>query len=101
MKSRAQRNTQWIEKYCFDDGQFVCLTEAERLTIMKIYDAPGGPYADVPVTGRLAAYLVLLHVCCFEALQNKFSGPAVEVDSWSIWRATSPRLRDVLRRDGA
>jgi hypothetical protein len=29
----------------------------------------------VPVTGRLAAYLVLLHVCGFEALQNKFSGP--------------------------
>jgi hypothetical protein len=51
----------------------------------------------VPITGRLAAYLVLLHLCGPE-----YGGdppPLVTPDSFSLWNAVGPRLRPFLRRD--
>jgi hypothetical protein len=105
VKTRGDRVISWVERFCVEpngpmEGSPVRLSAEQRLTIRKIYDAPGGPYADVPVTGALAAYLTLLHLCGPEALQNKFRGPAVTVDSWSIWRATTPPLQEVLERNG-
>ncbi len=105
-RTRADHNIHWIEAYCVEPdgprkGEPVHLSADERLTIRRIYGAPGGPYADVPVSGPLAAYLILLHICGPEALQNKFSGPAtLSVDTWTVWRATTPQLQAVLKRRG-
>jgi hypothetical protein len=94
---RAHHNIRWIEKYCCVpagplQGSAVRLTEAEKVTLLKIYSAPGGPRDDVQVTGPLAAYLALLHVCGPEGLQVKFQ-PSLDIDIWTLWRATSPPLQ--------
>jgi hypothetical protein len=47
----------------------------------------------------LSIYVTLLHLCGPEALQEKF-GRLKAKDSWSVWRATTPPLREVLERDG-
>jgi hypothetical protein len=47
---------------------------------------------------RLAA-AQLLHVCGPEALQKDFR-PDVDVDIFTLWNATGPSLREVLRREG-
>jgi len=103
-KSRGSKNAHWIEQYCLvpngpDRGQHVRLTQAQRETVRQIYDHPDGPQ-DVPVTGSLAAYLALLHVCGPEALQHDF-WPNVAPDLFTIWSSVGPDLRAVLRRDGA
>jgi hypothetical protein len=93
----------WCEGFCLEPdgpakGQPVRLSNDEKLIIRHIYDAPDGPH-DIPVTGRLAAFLALVHLCGREALRQEFR-PTVDVDTWSIWRATSPALRRVLKRKG-
>jgi hypothetical protein len=103
-KTRGDHAICWIEKFCTtpdgpNKGRPAQLTDNERLTIRRIYDAPGGPY-ELPVTGELAAYLTLLHLCGPEALQRQFGVPVTNVDAWSLWRATTPPLQDVLKRDG-
>jgi hypothetical protein len=100
--TRGDRVIRWIEQYCVEpsSGKPVGLTDADRVIIRRIYDAPGGPYGDIPVTRPLAAYLALLHICGPEALQTKFKGPNINLDCWSVWRATSLELQAVLRRDG-
>jgi hypothetical protein len=80
-------------------GHPVRLSLAQRELLRQIYDAPGGPQ-DIPISDNaLAAYLALMHICGKEALQRDFR-PHVEVDSWTMWRATSERLRRYLKRDG-
>jgi hypothetical protein len=101
--SRGNRAVQWIETYCVvpggpEKGQHVRLSSEQRATVRQIYDNPDGPQA-APVTGNLAAYLALLHVCGPEALQHEFR-PAVSADVFTVWGATGPGLREVLKRDG-
>lgn len=101
--SRGNKNIRWIEIYCTvpsgpEKGQHVRLSVEQRTTVRRIYDTPDGPQ-DAPVTGNLAAYLALLHVCGPEALQRDFR-PAVSADVFTVWGATGPDLRAVLRRDG-
>jgi hypothetical protein len=103
-KTRGDHAIRWIQAFCIapdgpNKGQPARLTESDRLIIRRIYGAPGGPY-ELSVTGALAAYLTLLHLCGPEALQEQFRGPVTNVDAWSLWRATTPRLQDVLKRDG-
>lgn len=50
----------------------------------------------MPVSGPLAAYLALLHLCGPEALQREFV-PKVEADIFTTWSAVSPALREVLK----
>lgn len=64
----------------------------------QIYDNPTGNEA-VPVTGPLAAYLALLHVCGPEALEREFV-PEIDADIFSVWNATGPDLKAVLKREG-
>jgi hypothetical protein len=71
---------------------------AERFEVLRLYNA--GYLQDGPVTGNLASYITLLHVCDPEALGTD-PLPPVEVDSWTIWRSASGDLRQVLKRDGA
>jgi hypothetical protein len=105
--SRGERNIHWIEKYCVEPngsrkGKPVQLTEAQRVIIRVLYDEPGGLHADVPVTGALAAYIALLHTCGVEAPAppKDFNGPAINVDLWTVWAATTKPLQAVLERNG-
>ena len=102
-KTRGDRAVHWIETYCLypdgaDKGKPARLTPAQRLDVLRIYAAPGGPQG-VPATRDLAAFLALLHVCGPEARQRDFQ-PAVLVDTWTVWRAASVALHAVLRREG-
>ncbi len=102
-KSRGQRAVQWIETYCLypngpQRGQPVRLTPAQQDTVRQIYD--GG--AQVAVSGPLAAYLALLHTCGPEAVQDTDKiGTPVEVDIFTVWSATGPKPKEVLKRDGS
>jgi hypothetical protein len=102
-KTRGDKNVHWIEMFCLvprgpEKGERVVLTQAQRETVRMIYDNASGPQ-DVPVTGSLAAYLALLHICGPEALQNNFR-PDVAPDIFTVWNSVGPDLRAVLRRDG-
>jgi hypothetical protein len=103
-KSRGIRAISWIENFCVapsgpERGQRARLTHAQRETVRMIYDHPDGPQ-HLPVTGSLAAYLALLHVCGPEALQHDFR-PDVAPDIFTVWGSVGPDLRAVLKRDGA
>jgi hypothetical protein len=98
---RGERAVRWIEKYCvvpsgFERGQHVRLTQAQRNTIRKIYDAQN--ISEV-VGEQLGAYLALLHVCGPEALQKEFR-PDVAPDIFTVWNSVGPDLRTVLKREG-
>jgi hypothetical protein len=102
-ETRGERNARWIEKYCLypngpDKGTRVILTPAQRDVVHAIYDHPNGPQ-QLPVTGPLAAYLALLHVCGVEGKQQDFR-PDVNSDIFTVWGAVSPELRRVLELDG-
>ena len=101
-KSRGASAVTWIERYCVvpsgpERGQHVRLSQAQRETVRRIYDGPQGSEAAA-VSGPLAAYLALLHTCGPEALQQDFR-PAVAADIFTVWGATGPDLREVLKRD--
>jgi hypothetical protein len=91
---RARDNIQWIERYCIDDGSPVCLTAVEKQQICEFY----ATLADPPVSGRLSAFLVLVQLCGLEARRGK--ALTATIDVWSLWRAASSQLQQVLRRDG-
>jgi hypothetical protein len=100
-QSRADRNIAWIEHFCcFPNGPYegrpVMLTPEEQQTVRAIYDR--GEQIET-VTGQLAAFLVLLHLCGAEA-RGRGQGPPCETDAWTIWRATSVDLQAVLTRRG-
>jgi hypothetical protein len=99
-QTRGERAIRWIEAYCLvpsglDKGQHVRLTPAQRDIVREIYDNPNGPHGAPPVTGTLAAYLALLHVCGPEALQENFR-PELRTDIFTAWAATGPDLKAVL-----
>lgn len=103
-KTRGDRAVRWILKYCVTpdaregERRPVRLSEAEKLDIWKMYN--GGPMPDTPISGPLASYIALLHICGPEALGSD-PPPPIEVDSWTVWRATSPAVRAVLKREGS
>jgi hypothetical protein len=98
-QTRGERAIRWIEAYCLvpsglDKGQHVRLTLAQRDIVRHIYDG----IEAVPVTGPLAAYLALMHVCGPEALQKEFR-PELSADIFTVWGAVGPDLRAVLKRE--
>ena len=102
-QTRGERAIRWIEVYYLvpsglDKGQHVRLTPAQRDIVRQIYDGSDGIEA-APITGPLAAYLALLHVCGPEALQKEFR-PELSADIFTVWGAVGPDLRAVLRREG-
>ncbi len=75
------RNVKWIQQTCRipegrDVGKAVVLREFQRKIIKKIYDNPYGTRRAIISVGRknaktaLSAFLLLLHLCGPEALQN-------------------------------
>jgi hypothetical protein len=98
-KSRGVRAAYWIEQFCVipagpEKGQRVKLSQEQRDTVIAIYEGSEA----VPVSGPLAAYLALLHVCGPEALLGKGAVP-FETDLFTVWGATGPALKEVLRRE--
>jgi hypothetical protein len=77
----------------------VRLTEAEEVEIWNLYINDGLLPDAPPISGNLASYITLLYVCGPAALGSD-PPPPVEVDSWTVWRAASPALRNVLKREG-
>jgi hypothetical protein len=103
-QTRGERAIRWIENYCLmpsglEKGQHVRLTPVQRDMVREIYDNPNGPRGAPPVTGTLAAYLALLHVCGPEALQKEFR-PELSADIFTVWGAVGPDLRAVVKREG-
>jgi len=104
-KSRADRAITWIEAYCIvpsgpQRGEYVRLTRQQRDTLTAIYDRGEEPTAS-DVSGPLVAYLLLLHLCGPEAIQEPQNfRPPVGSDLFTLWNAVGPDLRAVLKRDG-
>jgi hypothetical protein len=99
-RTRGERAIRWIQDYCLvpngpNKGEYVRLTPAQRDIVRQIYDG----IEALPVTGTLAAYLALLHVCGHEALQKEFR-PELSADIFTVWGAVGPDLRRVLKREG-
>jgi hypothetical protein len=102
MNGRAGTAIRWVEIYCVYPsgrarGKKVKLTPEERRLICRIYDCLDD---KLLVTGPLAAYLALRHTCGREALQTPQFRPNIHTDIFTVWAATSPALREILRRDG-
>jgi hypothetical protein len=97
--SRGERNIRWIERFCFDHGQSVKLTPEQQEMVRYIYDHPDG-LQPITVTGPLAAYLALVHLCSHEALQQQGPQPRFETNIFTITNAISPALSAVLKRVG-
>ncbi len=78
-QSRAERNIEWVEKYCRIPegkhvGQAVRLTPQQKEWMRAIYDTPTRRFilsmARKNAKTALAAFLLLLHTCGPEARQN-------------------------------
>ena len=102
-RTDGERAVEWIQLYCVQPdgtnaGKKVRLTPPERATLYAIYDAPSGPRDDIELTGALAAYVALLHLVGVKA-RSPFH-PSAKTDSWTLWRAAGPDLRQHLQRVG-
>ncbi len=102
--TRGDAAVEWIENYCVfpsgpDKGEPVRLTPAERAEVLMIYDGPNAPCSDIKIEGALAAFLALLHTVGHEARQSEFR-PSIDIDTFTIWNACSPRLLEYLERRG-
>jgi hypothetical protein len=106
-RTRGECNIAWIEMHCLvpsgpHRGEYARLTVAQREAVRRIYDSPDGPL-DLPVSDReLAAWLALLHLCSHEAVGTPDFLPRVEavVDIFTLWAATGPEVKAVLKREG-
>jgi hypothetical protein len=78
-------------------ASLVRLTEEEKFTVRQIYDREQQQDAK-SVTGNLAAYIVLLHLCRPMALGN--DSPIVEAAPWTVWHYAGVTLHSFLKRDG-
>jgi hypothetical protein len=99
---RGTRAISWIEEYCLypngpERGQHVKLSRLQKHTVRQIYDH-GALVGSA--TGTLAAYLALLHLSGPEAVVGGRQQPGPAADIFTIWNATGPDLRAVLKRDG-
>src|SRR5215204_4547793 len=97
--SRGEHAITWILKFCLQpagphEGRRARLTPLQRETLRRLYSDPSRPQDGV--VGELAAYVALLCLCGPASLRRD---PPV-LDSWSIWRAAGPELREVLEREG-
>ena len=100
--SRGDRAISWVEEYCLypngpERGQHVKLSQVQKHTVRQIYDH-GALVGSA--TGTLAAYLALMHVCGPESVVGGRQQPGPAADILTIWNATGPALKEVLRRDG-
>ena len=100
LSSRVRDICAWIECYCRQPGgshrsKYVQLTSAQREMVRKLYDRVSASTPQ-PITGPLAAYIALVHLCGPESGRTP---PAIETTDNEVWAATSARLREVLTRE--
>ena len=74
------------------------LTQEDREAIARLYHDDGSLNGE-PVSGEVAAFLALLHVCGPEA-PGQGPIPNLHTDSWTVWAAAGPRALAVIRREG-
>ncbi len=104
VRTRGDRAIRWIESFCLypngpKKGKHVRLSAEQCVAVRRIYDNPNG-FADLSgINPPLMAYLALMHVCGPEAL-GKVPPPQFAADIFTVWNATGPRLREVLKRHG-
>ena len=99
--TRGDKAIRWIEQFCvyphgFSKGQPVVLTAAQKEIVHKVFDTDESP----EVTGPLAAYLALFHVAGPRDLAAHVSQIELHADFFSVWNATDPALKSVLKPDG-
>ena len=99
--TRGDKAILWIEDYGvtpfgFDKGQRVRLTTEQKEILHKIFDTDDAP----EVTGPLAAYLALFRVAGPRDLAAHVSQTTLNADFFSVWNATGPDLKSVLKPDG-
>jgi hypothetical protein len=105
-KTRGTRAIFWVENFCrVPNGPYkgrpVKLSPEQRQAVRRIYDNAAGIGADAEaVPAPLAGYLARLHICGPEAVSGVGPVPQFAADSFSLWNATGPELRAVLKRDG-
>jgi hypothetical protein len=97
----TQKAIRWIEHFCiyphgFSKGQFVVLTTEQKQILHRVFDTNDAP----EVTGPLAAYLALFHVAGPRDLAAHVSAIPLNADFFSVWNATGPDLKSVLKPDG-
>lgn len=114
--TRGRRNIAWIERHCIvpsgmDAGKPVRLRDWQKQEILKIYDNPAGTRRAIISFGRkngktsLAAFLLLLHLCGYEAKRNSQlystaqsqDQAALVFDLASQIVRMSPTLRDFVK----
>jgi hypothetical protein len=101
MKRPSEYVAHWIGHWCVNpDGEPVALTPVEHQIIARLYDAPPGSVRCEPLGGRLAAYLVLVHIASRLASSDHAPPALLHADIFTVWNAMGPRLREVLRREG-
>ncbi len=104
VRTRGDRAVRWIESFCLypngpKKGKLVRLSAEQCVAVRRIYDSPNG-FDDLSIVNPpLTAFLALLHVCGPEAL-GRTPPPQFPTDIFTVWSATGPRLREVLKRDG-
>ena len=102
MRTPSKKAANWIENFCvvatgFDKGQHVRLTIEQKETLRRIFDTDESPGE---ITAPLPRYLALLVVAGPRALAERLTGVKLDADIFSMWAATGPALKSVLRRDG-
>jgi hypothetical protein len=68
-KLQSEYIARWIEKWC--------VNARRAWNDCRLYDTPSGSIPSEPVDGRLAAYLVLVHVASRLASGDRAPPPAV------------------------
>lgn len=111
-QTRAERNIVWVEKHCRVPegrhiGRPVVLREWQRNELRKIYDNPDGTRLAIISFPRkngktaLIAFLLLLHLCGPEAIQNSqlYSSAMSQKQAGTIYKLAAKvvRLSDSLR----
>jgi hypothetical protein len=95
--TRLHRDTcacEWIERYCVNHDRPVFLSTSERAILHDVYGKQG---ISTPITGRLAAYVALLHLV---GPEHGVEPPPLETDIFSLWAAAGTHLRWFIRREG-
>jgi hypothetical protein len=99
--TRGDKAIRWIEQFCvyphgFSKGQHVVLTTEQKEILRRVFDTDESP----EVAGPLAAYLALFHVAGPRDLAAHVFQIPLNADFFSVWNATGPDLKSVLKPDG-
>ena len=99
--TRGDKVIRWIENFCvcphgFNKGQFVVLTTEQKEIVRAVFDTDNAP----EITGPLAAYLALFYIAGPRELAAHVSAVPLNADFFSVWNATGPDLKSVVKPRG-